>query len=187
MRVNLLAKRYAEAVFELAIETKNVDRVAQDLKLVYNVFEENRELRKIVANPVIDASKKINIFNKLFAEKGRISDLSIRFLNLITRKGREMYITGICAAFEKIYLDYKNIVKAELVTAYKADKEIRESVLAKLKTISNKEIELSETIDEDIIGGFVVRIEDYQVDASVANQLKKLGKNFAGNLYEKQF
>ena len=187
MRVNLLAKRYAEAVFELAVETKNVDRIAEDLKLVYKVLEENRELRRIIDNPVIDASKKINILNKIFGEIGNVSELSLRFLQLITRNGREMYLQGICQAFESIYLEYKNIVKAELVTAFDPDQEIRKSVLEKLKAISNKEIVLSETINEDIIGGFIVRIEDYQVDASVANQLKKLGKNFAGNLYEKQF
>ena len=187
MRVNLLAKRYAEAVFELAIETKQVDRIAEDLKLVYKVLDENRELRKIISNPVIDTSKKINILNKLFGEQGKISDISIRFLNLITRKGREIYIMGICQAFENIYLEYKNIVRAELVTAFDPDKEIRETVMAKLKTISNKEVELNEIIDDNIIGGFIVRIEDYQLDASVANQLKKLGKSFAGNLYEKQF
>ncbi|MBE0651493.1 MAG: ATP synthase F1 subunit delta [Bacteroidales bacterium] len=185
MRVNLLAKRYADAVFELAVETKNVDRIAEDIKLVYKVLDENRLLRKIMDNPVIDASKKINILNKIFGEK--VNDLSIRFLRLITRKGREMYIMGICEAFEDNYLDYKNIVRAELVTAYATDKEIRESVLAKLKTISNKDIMLSETVNEDIIGGFIMRIEDYQLDASVANQLKRLSKNFASNLYEKQF
>ncbi len=187
MRVNLLAKRYAQAVFELAVETNNVDRIAQDMRLVYEVLDENRELRKIIDNPVIDASKKINILGKVFSGQGKISDLSIRFLRLITRKGREMYLMGICQAFDDIYLDYKNIVKAELVTAYTPDKEIRESVLAKLKTISDKDIMLNEAIDEEIIGGFIIRVEDYQLDASVIAQLKRLGKNFASNLYEKQF
>lgn len=187
MRVNLLAKRYAQAVFELAIETNNVDRIAKDMKLVYEVLDENRELRKIIANPVIDASKKISILNKVFGELSGVCNLSIRFLRLITRKGREMYIMGICEAFDDIYLDYKNIVKAELVTAYTPDKEIREAVLAKIKKISDKNIMLNESIDEDIIGGFIVRVEDYQLDASIATQLKRLSKNFARNLYEKQF
>jgi len=187
MRVNLLAKRYAEAVFEIAVETKTTDRIAEDLKLVYKVLDENRELRRIIANPVIDAGKKIKILNKIFAGPEKVSDLTIRFLNLITRKGREMYIMGICLAFDDIYLKYRNIVKAELVTAFVPGKEIRENVIEKLKAISDKKVELSETINDDIIGGFIVRIEDYQVDASVASQLKKLAKSFAGNLYEKQF
>lgn len=187
MRVNLLAKRYAEAVFEIAVETKTIDRVAKDLKLVYKVLDENRELRRIIANPVINAGKKINILNKIFADSQKVSDLTIRFLNLITRKGREMYIMDICLAFDDIYLKYRNIVKAELVTAFAPGKEIRDNVIEKLKAISDKKIELSETINDEIIGGFIVRIEDYQVDASVASQLKRLAKSFAGNLYEKQF
>lgn len=187
MRVNLLAKRYAQAVFDLALETKTVDRVAGDMRLVYKVLEENRGLRKILANPVLAASKKIHLLDKLFGEEGRVSDLSIRFLRLITRKSREMYIMSICKAFDDVYLDYKNIVKAELVTAASIDSKIRGSVIAKLKNITDKDIELQEVVDEDIIGGFIVCIEDYQYDASIVNQMRKLRKTFAHNLFEKQF
>ena len=185
MRVNLLAKRYAQAVFDLALETKTVDRVAQDMKLVNTVLEENRELRKVMANPVLDGSKKIKVIKALFAS--HVNELSLRFLNLITRKGREQYIQGICKAFEDIYMDYKNIMRAELVLASPSDAEIRKSIIASLRTLTDKDVDLKEVVDEDIIGGFILRMEDYQYDASIVNQLRKLRKNFAENLYVKQF
>ncbi len=185
MRVNLLAKRYAQAVFDLALETKTEDRIAKDMRLVNTVFAENRELRKLVDNPVLDGSKKVKVIRALFGS--HVHELSLRFLNLITRKGREQYIQGICQAFEDIFLQYKNIMRAEITTSSPVDTEIRKSVLAKLQAMSHKDIQLKEVIDQDIIGGFVLRMEDYQYDASVVNQLRKLRKSFSENLYIKQF
>ncbi len=183
MRVNLLAKRYAQAVFDLALETKTVDRVAQDMKLVGSVLDENRELRKMMTNPVLDASKKIKVIKALFGP--HVHELSLRFLNLITRKGREQFIQGICSAFDTIFMEYKNIMRANLTTAVPADAAIRKSIIASLHTMTDKDVELKEIVNEEIIGGFVLQMEDYQYDASVENQLRKLRKNFAENLYVK--
>ncbi|HDO06716.1 MAG TPA: ATP synthase F1 subunit delta [Bacteroidetes bacterium] len=180
MRVNLLAKRYARSLFDLSLETKIEEKVAADMRLVGSVLAENRELRRVIANPVLNGSKKIKILNRLFGEK--LNELSLRFFNLIIRKGREVYLEGICLAFEDIYEDFKNVVGAELITATKSDDKIKKLVVGKLKAITDKDIELKEIVDEDIIGGFVVRLEDYQYDASVATQLRRLRKNYADKL-----
>ncbi len=180
MRVNLLAKRYAHALFDLSLENKIEEKVAADMRLVGSVLAENRELRRIMANPVLLGSKKIKILNKIFERK--LTELSLRFFNLIIRKGREIYLESICQAFEDIYKDYKNVVGAELITAIKSDDKIRKLVVSKLKAITDKNIELKEIVNEDIIGGFVVRLEDYQYDASVVTQLRRLRKNYADKL-----
>jgi len=180
MRVNLLAKRYAQALFDLSLENRIEEKVAADMRLVGRVLAENRELRRIMANPVLNGVKKVKILNRLFGEK--LSELSLRFFNLIIRKGREVYLESICLAFDDIYKDYKNVVSAELITATKSDDEIKKLVVDKLKAITDKDIELKEIVDENIIGGFVVRLEDYQYDASVTTQLRRLRKNYADNL-----
>ncbi len=180
MRVNLLAKRYAQALFDLSLENRIEEKVAADMRLVGRVLAENRELRRIMANPVLNGSKKIKILNKIFERK--LNELSLRFFNLIIRKGREIYLESICLAFEDIYKDHKNVVGAELITATKSDDKIRKLIVGKLKAITDKDIELKEIVNEDIIGGFVVRLEDYQYDASVATQLRRLRKNYADKL-----
>ncbi len=180
MRVNLLAKRYAQALFDLSLENKIDEKVATDMHLVGRVLTENRELRRIMANPVLDGSKKIKILNRLFGDK--LNELTLRFFSLIIRKGREVYLESICQAFQDIYNDYKNVVEAELITATKSDDKIRKLVVGKLKAITDKDIELKEIVNEDIIGGFVVRLEDYQYDASVTTQLRRLRKNYADKL-----
>lgn len=185
MRVKLLSKRYATALFDLAGEMKSIDKVDSDLRLVGKVFSENRELRVIVANPVIDAYKKIKILNEIFKDK--IQELSMKFILLITKKGRERYIPFICDAYNEIYLEYKNILPVNLTTAQKADKKVIDDIGAKLRKATNMNIEMNEKIKEDIIGGFVVDFQDYQYDASILNQLNKLKKGFSENLYEIQF
>jgi len=180
MRVNLLAKRYAQALFDLSLEYRIEEKVAADMRLVGRILAENRELRRIMANPVLQGSKKVKILNRLFGE--RLNELSLRFFNLIVRKGREVYLESICLAFEDIYKDYKNVVGAELITATKSDDKIRNLMVGKLKAITDKDIELKEIVNEDIIGGFVLRLEDYQYDASVTSQLRRLRKKYADKL-----
>ena len=181
MRVTLLAKRYALALFDLAVEMKILDKVEKDMELVNTVLKENRPLRKVMANPVIDWPKKDKVMTALF--KGKVEPLTEKFLRLIIRKGREEYILFVCDAFVDIYKEYNNIMPLTLTTAYKVDKKVKEAILTKFRKVTDKKLEVTEKVDEDIIGGFRLEFEDYQYDDSVKIQLKRLGKEFSENLY----
>ena len=185
MRVQLLSKRYAQALFGLAVEDSLLEEIQNDMHLVNTVLEENRILRKVLANPVIDAYKKVKVLNDLF--EGKIQQLSLKFLLLITRKGRERYISPICKSFDEIYKEYKNIVSVQLTTAFKTDAALRKKIVDKLEAFTKKHLEVSEKIDEEIIGGFKLNFEDYQYDASIKTQLKRMGKEFSKNLYVKKY
>ena len=101
----------------------------------------------------------------------------------MTRKGREGYILFVCAAFDKIYKDYKNIMPITITTAYKPDKIVKDAILKKLNEVTDKTLEVSEAVDESLIGGFKLEFEDYQYDDSIKVQLKRLGNAFTDNLY----
>lgn len=181
MRIKLLSKRYAQALFGLALENNILDKVEKDMQLVRSVIQQNREFKLLLDNVVIDGHKKIKILNRIFEDK--VQTLTIRFLRLITRKGREEYIRPICEAFAEIYKDHNNIMPVTLTTAYEADKKTKDAILAKLRKITDKTLEVTEKIDEDLIGGFRLDFEDYQYDESVKVQLKRLAKEFSENLY----
>ncbi len=185
MRIKLLSKRYGQALFDLSIELNILEEVNSDLILIGKVFAENRELRIIIANPVMDAYKKIAILNKIF--EGKVQELTIKFLRLITNKGREKYIAAISEAFGEIYKEYKNILSVDVTTAQKAEKVVTDDITKKLHNATKMNIELTEKVDENIIGGFIVNFQDYQYDASIISQLDKLKKGFSENLYETQF
>jgi F-type H+-transporting ATPase subunit delta len=86
MRVQLLSKRYAQALFDLAIELKQLEKVEKDMLLIGKVLRENRELRVILANAVLDNYKKVRVLNKIF--DGKIEVITLKFLQLITGKNR---------------------------------------------------------------------------------------------------
>ena len=181
MRISLLSNRYAQALFDLAVEMNLLEKVYKDILLVDKVLEENRELRKILANAVLDGYKKVHVLNKIF--EGKIEKLTLKFLALITRKGREAYIAYICKAFIHIYKDYKNIMPLTITTAAKLDAKNKATILKKLKSFRDKDFEVTEKIDEDIIGGFKLDFEDFQYDDTIKVQLKRLTKEFSDNLY----
>lgn len=185
MRVKLLAKRYAVAVFDLALELKLESKVEKDMHLVGEVLEENRLLRKVMANPVIEGSKKAKILTELF--EGKIEMLTLKFLILVTKKGREVYLEEICTAYIDVFKEHFNIMPVLLTTAYTADEKTKQEILTKLASIAGKTLEVSEQVDEKLIGGFTLDFMDFNYDASIKTQLKELRKEFSKNLYVKKF
>ena len=181
MRVKLLSKRYAQALFDLAVEMKQLEEVQKDMILIGKVLQESRELRIVMANAVLDGYKKKRVLDKIF--EGKIQKLTLRFLELITLKNREAYLDSVCISFEVIYKKYKNIMPVTLTTAYKADKKVIDAILTKLKTVTEKHLDVTEKIDEELIGGFRLDFEDFQYDDSIKVQLKRMAKEFSDNLY----
>lgn len=181
MKYQLLSKRYAQALFDLAEEMKILDKVERDMHMIGKVMHENRELRHMMAHAVLDGYKKIKILDRLFQD--RVQPLTMRFLRLITRKGREEHLVAICDAFEDIFKDHMNIMEVTLTTAYQAERPVIDAILAKLSKITEKTLDVTEVVDESLIGGFRLDFEDYQYDDSVKVQLKRLGKEFSENLY----
>jgi F-type H+-transporting ATPase subunit delta len=106
---------------------------------------------------------------------------------LVTRKEREVYLENICGHFAILYKKHKNIITIEITTAYPIDDEIRKKIIDLLEEIQHKEVELVEKIDETIIGGVVLKLDDRKFDASLRMQLIRLRKVFDKNLYVKGY
>ena len=103
-------------------------------------------------------------------------------MNIIVSKGRENILGHIAEAFVQQYKIQKGIIVAELKSVIKLDDKLKAKVLD-LVNPSKKQIEVVETIDESIIGGFIVRVDDKQVDASIATRISELKLEFSKNAY----
>ncbi len=176
-----VAKRYAKSLIDLSRETGVIDAAGADMKLFVAVCEQNRDLSLLLANPIIHADKKLNILKKVF--DGKMNTLSISFFDIITRKGREAYLEGIAKEFVQRYKNYKGIQTAVITSAVGLDDKLRSEVYRLVKESVKSEVELIEKVDKNLIGGFVLRMDDKQYDASIASELRKLTKEFAGNPY----
>lgn len=185
MDISIISQRYALALFNLALEMDKIDRMSSDMNLVLEVTRENPEFRRLLASPIIPERKKTSIIKGIFEK--HLDPLSFRFLQLVTRKEREVYLENICEHFALLYKKHKNIITIEITTAYPIDDEIRTKIIALIEDTQKKKVELTEKIDEKIIGGVVLRVDDKKYDASLRRQLLRLRKVFDKNLYVKGY
>ncbi len=186
MSVTRIASRYAKSLIDLAQEQNKLDKVLGDMQSFKKAVS-NRDLYLLVKSPIVSAAKKESIFKEIFGDK--YDELSTAFFNIILKKGRESYLPEIAAEFEKQYKVVKGITAVKITTASPlSDKELQR-IKDKLldSNITAESIEFTTAVDEDLIGGFVIKIEDNLYDASVARKLKELRKGFSSNKYVKEF
>jgi len=177
----IVASRYAKSLIDLAVETKQLEEVANDMRLIKKVCKENREFVILLESPVVKTDKKMAIFKSVFG--GKISVTTSTFLDLIARKRREGYIDDIAYAFDEQYKLYKNITTAVVTTAVALDAATKGKIVDIVKKNATGEVQLIEKIDKTLIGGFILTVNDKQVDTSIKRKLNDLRKNFSTNLY----
>ena len=171
MKSTKVASRYAKSLLEIALEQKNVDSVLGDMKFLLNASEGSKDFEMLVSSPIINASKKIEIFEKIFDQ---FEVVSMNFVKLIVNNGREEFLPEIARSFEAQVKEYKGIVPITITTATSLDAATKAKIVAKVQETVKGELEIEEKIDASLIGGFVVRMGDMQIDASIANQFNNL-------------
>ncbi len=177
-RDSKVAKRYAKSLMDFAQEQNSLEAVAADMELIAATIDGSRELELLLKSPIIKLDKKVAIMNQIFG--GKIGSISQSFLGIIARKGRESLIEEMAVAFVNLYKASQGIVTAEITTAIPLDDKGREKAKALIAQISDK-VELIEKINEDIIGGFIIRVGDKQYDESVSSRLSAMKREFSKN------
>jgi F-type H+-transporting ATPase subunit delta len=181
-----VASRYVKSLLDLAVTQNQLDKVHADMNLFADTLNKSRDLELMLKSPVIKHDKKNAILTAIF--KGKVTPLTLAFIDILTRKNREPLIPEIAREFHNAYNVHKGIGKASVTTTVPLDAKTRsqfETLVRKLA--EKKEVELEEKIDKDLIGGFVLNVEDRQIDASIKNSLKKLKLKFSENPYIKEF
>lgn len=176
MSVFKVVSRYATALLELSQEQNALEDVKKDLDDFAKTLKSNSELRAVLANPIINIDRKVKILNALF--EGKIHPLISKFFTLMVRKGRGSVIAATTEEFSRIYNQLKGIEHATITSAA----ALSEPILTEIKKILEEEtgstVLLKNTVQEDLIGGFVIKIGDRQLDASIAGKLNKLERHF---------
>jgi F-type H+-transporting ATPase subunit delta len=185
MREIRVANRYAKALIELALEMNLLEQVKADMDLLLMVCEQNRDFLLMLKSPVIQDRKKKAILEEIFT--GKVQDLSLKFMLVITRNRRESVIREIAQQFVALYREHHRIIPTTLTSAVKLDQETRDKIVNRLGDRANATIELTEKIDEEIIGGFILELANRQYDASLLRKIQNLKKEFDINLYVKGF
>ena len=171
MKGSRAAIRYAKALLATAQEQQAVDQVADDMESVYMTLENSQELKAVLASPVISADLKGDTLKAIF---GKVSPVVKTFLELVAENNRANHLDGVALKYKQLYQELQGKQEAEVTTAVPLTPALEKVVMDKIKTLTDKKVELVSTVDQDIIGGFILRLGDQQFDASVANQLQSL-------------
>lgn len=171
MNLNRITVRYAKALFQTALEEKKTKLINNDMKLFMEAAK-IPDFKLVLDNPVILASKKISIFKDIFSKK--TDNLSIKFLELLTTNNREQYLENIARNYLKIFRDFYGIKSVNLTTAVSISKELQKEISDIISIKFKTKVELTKNVDNDIVGGFILRVEDNIYDTSVTGKLKQI-------------
>ncbi len=171
-----VASRYAKSLIDLAVEQNNLDKIKTEMEQFLEVLRVNTELQAVLKNPIIKQDKKMQILSGIFQEK--IDPLVMTYFNLIVRKGRGGILFATGQEFIRQYNEVKGIVHATVTSASELSDANKTALVAQLEKEIGAKIILKNTVDPSLIGGFLVKVGDRQIDASIAGRLNKLERHF---------
>lgn len=177
MNDSKISVRYAKALFEAAVENKLLDRVNIDMLFLSEIFK-TPEAKEFLSNPVIPPSKKNAIFHKML--EGNIEKITMSLVDLVVENGRESFLPSIARVFIHDTLKYKGITEAVLTTAKPVGAKTRTKINDLVSKEFSTKVELKEVVNPEIIGGFILRVDDSFIDASIRNKLRKIRKELLG-------
>ena len=177
MRGNRAAIRYAKAVLQQAKEANLGDVVFNDMQFVFNTIKASKDLHNMLKSPLIKGNDKKEALLEIFKDTSEETQSLIRVL--VDNK-RTKLLTDTSRNYIELYNEEKGVKVAQVTTAISLSDEVEQKVLAKIKELTgSKKVTLENHIDESILGGFVLRIGDLQYNASIANKLSKIKREFS--------
>jgi F-type H+-transporting ATPase subunit delta len=171
-----VARVYAEALFDSAKESGNLETVQEQVGQFTDALDENRDMQVFFFSPYFSTSEK------QAALESAISDAEpavTNFLELLLEKHRMPAMFRIRQQFDHLVSEENKELEVTVTSAIPLDEGIADKIGAEIEKQTGRTVELSSNVDEDILGGLVVRVGNMVLDASVRNQLEKLRKNVA--------
>jgi len=173
MNDSQISVRYAKALFQSASEKKILDQVNDDMELLATTCKQE-EFQYMLVVPTLKPSQKVALMETIF--KSKISDTSLSLIKLVVDNKRDIYLPGIARNFRDLYRKEMKISSATLLTAEPVEAKSLQRIIEMLGKAYDSSVELSTKVDEGVIGGFVLTIENMQYDASVAASLRDFRK-----------
>ncbi|AUC74776.1 ATP synthase F1 subunit delta [Olleya sp. Bg11-27] len=172
------AIRYAKAVLSLATDNNTAEAVNTDMELINNTVAQSKDLKDMLYSPVISATIKKSALLEIF--KG-VNPATVNLVNTLITNKRLDLLPQVAGKFITLYEQQKGSQVATVTTAVPLTEALEAKVLAKVKELTGKEAAIKNIVDESILGGFILRVGDTQYNASIANQLSKLKREFTIN------
>ena len=170
---DLIADRYASALYDLAADSKSVDLVLADLTLLQTMLNDHKDLHLVIKSPLIVSTDKLEILEKLLLNI-KANKLTLTFLKVLEQNKRFSNLYSIISQFININAYNRGDVLADITSAEELNDEQRKNIKEQLKNTLGKKLSLKFIVDKKIIGGLVVKVGSKMIDTSLANKINKL-------------
>lgn len=166
------AKRYANAFLGLAVEEGILEKTREDMLLIKNTIDASSDLQLFLKNPIIKKDQKKAAVKEIFGDK--IQDITFELYELLARKDRESLLEDISNKFIELYNQHQGIIKVGVTSAKKLEETQLKALQKNIERTTGKKVEFKTVVEEELIGGLKIRIEDTVVDGSVKFKLSQL-------------
>ena len=170
------AIRYAKAILEIASDKNVAEIVGSDMKTIASTIKGNAELSNFIQNPTLKVEVKESAMIAIFTD---VNDVTRKLFRLLKENKRFEILGEIAIEYTKLFDEKSGIQVAQVTTAIEMDAALQARVLAKIATLTTKNVTIETIVDPSIIGGFVLRIGDQQYNASVSNRLQILKRELS--------
>lgn len=176
------AIRYAKAILNLAKNDGSDAAVYNDMQLMEATIQDSSDLKTLLKSPIIKLSDKVTALEAIFGSK--VNNYSLGLIKLLAKNKRLDILEAVANDYQIIYDHLKSIDVAVVTTAIPLTAALEAKVKEKVKELTGHETSLSNEVNPNIIGGFILRVGDLQYDASIAKSLRELEKSFDDSHYE---
>lgn len=178
------AKRYAKAILSLAKDKNAAEAVNKDMHDIRQTVLGSKDLQSFLSSPIIKNSLKKSSILAIFKDLHNVTQGA---LDILIENGRINLLGSVAREYINFYNLDNEIQEAVVTTAVPLDKDLEKLIMAKVKELTGSEASLKQLVDEDIIGGFILRIGDLQYDASISRNLNNLKRELKDNTYVSKF
>jgi len=172
MNVGKISVRYAKALFSLSKEENLLKQVRSDMEYLTKLITDVPEFKSLIDDPILKPHQKMNVLNMIL--KNHIQPITQSFVELVVHNNRLSYLASVARVYLDIFKKNLGIEPATLVTAVPIDEGLRHTLIRIIEKRLNIKLELEENTDARLIGGFILKIGNQQIDASISNQLENI-------------
>lgn len=175
--INVIADRYAQALFEVGEETQTTSELYQELKQLVDILNENKDLYNFLKSPLIGRDDKKNVMKNIF--ENQLSKNMNNFLKIVIDKDRISVIENIQESYKSLLNDKNNILEGTAITAVSLNEKEIKDLEKNLSTKYNKNVTLTNVVDETILGGVLVKLGNEEIDGTIRTRLSKMKKQLS--------
>ena len=175
--INVIADRYAQALFEVGEETQTTSELYQELNELVKILNENNDFYSFLKSPLISSGDKKNVMENIF--KNQLSDSMNNFLKIVIDKDRMSVIEKIKESYKSLLNDKNNVLEGTAITAVALSEEEIKDLEKNLSKKYNKNVTLTNVVDEAILGGVLVKLGNEEIDGTVRTRLSNIKKQLS--------